>query len=541
MSASGRERLDALRDAALARWRDEAGALAGGPRQDSAVIETHISWLLLVGDEAFKIKKPLRLPFLDFSTLALRRAACQDELRLNLRFAPDLYRAVVTITDAGAGRVAIDGSGPVLEYAVHMRRFEQADLLSELAARGQLGADIIDRLAARVEAAHDHAPRLPDGAPWGAASEVWVWVAENFESLRGLPVDPTARQSLAWLEAWTQAEHARVAPHLDARRAAGMVRECHGDLHLGNIVLLGGRPWPFDCIEFNPALRWLDPMSDVAFLIMDLRERGLGSLAWRFASAYLQHGGDYEGLRVLRYFAAYRALVRAKVTALRLTQPGMTDAGLDRARSELATYIGLAEGFARERRPLLLLTHGLSGSGKSHLAAGLVERLGLLQLRSDLERKRLFGLASSARSGSPLDAGIYTPEATRVTYDRLAALAGMALDEGYPVLVDATFLRRAERERFRGLAAERGADSLILDLEAPLDCLAQRLRARAAEGRDASEADLAVLHRQLERREPLDASERARAIGIDSALGNAVEQAADGVLARHPELRPAPD
>ena len=209
----------------------------------------------------------------------------------------------------------------------------------------------------------------------------------------------------------------------------------------------------------------------------------------------------------------------------------------DRARSELATYVGLAEGFARQRRPLLLLTHGLSGSGKSHLAAGLVERLGLLQLRSDLERKRRFGLAPTARSGSALDGGIYTAEATRATYDRLAELAGLALDEGYPVLVDATFLRRAERERFRALADETGSDCLILDLEAPLDCLAQRLRSRAAEGRDASEADLAVLQRQLARREPLSAAERARAIAVDSSHGDAVARAASGVLALHPELR----
>ncbi len=543
-------------DRLIERLQDSA--LYDHPVTGFELIETHISWVLLTGPKAYKLKKPLRFPFLDFSSLERRREACQDELRLNRRFAPGIYESVLPVIEDRDGRLRLGGEGRVIEYLLRMRQFEQSDMLDALADLGELGAPMVDELAEVLAQAHDRAPRLAgaDKAPRGRAEEVRGWVDENFETLAPLLDRDGDRRRLARLSEWTKSEQSCVAPTIDARRAAGLVRECHGDLHLGNIVRFEGRPTPFDCIEFNPALRWLDPMNDLAFLMMDLRDRGLLGLAWRLANRYLQRCGDYDGLAVLRYYGVYRALVRAKVAALRLEQtegerseagpspdPDSTseaaaDATSEAAavRAELAGHLRLAEAIADDHRPLLLLTHGLSGSGKSHLAAGLVEPLGDLQIRSDLERKRLHGLSPEDREGPGLDSGIYSARASQQTYDRLLDCARVALEAGYPVIADATFLRRADRRRFLDLARSLDAPCRILDLQAPRELLETRIVERAAAGRDASDADLAVLHRQLETREPLDADERALASSIDSGRPDVVEPALVVLRAAIPDL-----
>jgi len=294
-----------------------------------------------------------------------------------------------------------------------------------------------------------------------------------------------------------------------ARQRSGAVRECHGDLHLANVVLIDGRLTAFDCIEFDPALRWIDVMSDVAFLAMDLKAHGRADLAFRFLDAYLQHSGDYAGVQLLRFYEVYRALVRALVCRLRaqagagVPPPGEPD--YLACAGELARS---AQGAAR-----LMITHGLSGSGKSTMAAALLGAAGAIRIRSDVERKRLFGLGAQQRSAERR-AEIYTQDATRRTFARLAECARTALQAGWPVIVDAAFLRRDERLAFRALAAELRVPFSILHCRAAEAQLRRRVAARDAEGSDASEATLAVLERQLATHEPLGQDERALALEV---------------------------
>lgn len=485
------------------------------PAADVQCIETHISWVLLAGDHAYKFKKPIRLDFLDYSTLALRRAACDEELRINRRTAPGLYLDVVAITGtASAPRVGgAGGKGPVLDWAVHMRRFDQAALFGRLIEQGRLQPAHIDRLARQVARFHAAAGVAPVDGVFGQPDRVRAVVRQSIEPLRGQIGDADLAETLDAVARWSQAQGEALAPLFAQRLADGRVRECHGDLHLGNLVLEGGEPQLFDAIEFNPAFRWIDVLSEVAFLVMDLQARGRADLAWRFLNAWLEQTGDYAGLRVLPYYLVYRAMVRARVAALRLGQ--LAGQARRAAEQELALYLRLAGQFTRPRERWLWLASGVSGSGKSSQSQGLIEARGVVRLRADVERKRLFGLRPEEASAG-VAPGMYTAEATRRTYERLAALARQVLEAGLPVLVDATLLRRAQRDAFRALAQALGLPCLILAFEAPEAVLRERVRQRAQAGHDASEADLAVLQAQLASREPLDAAEWAQAVAVDT-------------------------
>ena len=462
--------------------------------------ETHISWILLTGRYAYKIKKPVDFGFLDFSTLDKRRFYCEEEVRLNRRFAPQLYLGVEPVTRRD-GRIRMGGDGPAVEYAVKMRQFDDGRLLERLAERGALDDALVDDMAAAIAGFHQRAEPAPDDSPWGDPDDIQHWYQENIDHIRPLLEDDGRLRRLQGLEAWGRGECARLRETLDRRRREGWVRECHGDLHLGNLVCIDGRVTLFDCIEFNPNLRWIDVVSEVAFLYMDLEHRGLRRQARRFLNRYLQHTGDYAGLALLPYYLVYRALVRAKVAILRLAQaPDAQER--HRARAAYDAYADLAQRFTRPGRPALMITCGLSGSGKSSLAVRLVEWLGAVQIRSDVERKRLFGLAPEARTGSGVDAGIYTREAGRRTYERLLRLARAVVEAGFPVVVDATFLQRARRDAFRELARATGVPFVILYLQAPVELLKRRVRARERAGRDPSEAGVAVLEEQIRDVEP---------------------------------------
>jgi predicted kinase len=281
----------------------------------------------------------------------------------------------------------------------------------------------------------------------------------------------------------------------------------------------------FDCIEFDPALRWIDVMNEVAFLVMDLLEHGLSAAAWRFLNAYLETTGDYAGARVLRYYLVYRAMVRALVAGIREHQPGNA-AAQGRAHREFATYVALAHSLSAPGRPALMLMHGLSGSGKTTVSQGLLEKLGAVRVRSDVERKRLHGLAAGARTRAEPGGGIYAPESTRLTYDRLKNAARGVVESGYRAIVDAAFLRRAERDAFRDLASDAGAAFLIVSCEAPEDALRERIAGRERVASDASEAGVAVLEAQLATNEPLGEDELARAVRIETERGDAATGAA---------------
>jgi aminoglycoside phosphotransferase family enzyme/predicted kinase len=480
------------------------------------LVETHISWVLLTGRYAYKIKKPLDLGFLDFSTLAARRRHCLAELRLNRRLAPELYLDVVAIRGS-LRRPRIGGRGRAIEYAVRMREFPQRALASRMLARGAFTATHVDALAQRIAAFHAAAPV----APRHAKAQVLAPALQNFAQARALFRGRRERRALDALERWTRREHAALRPRLAARRARGFVRECHGDLHLGNIVVLGGRPIAFDCIEFSAALRRIDVASEVAFLFMDLMDRGRPDLAWRFLDRYLADTGDYEALALLRYYSVYRAMVRAKIHALRAHQAPRGSPERARLLAAARGYLRLAERLARRGRVALLVTHGLSGSGKTTGTQSLLERLGAIRVRSDVERKRLFGLAPLARSGSAPGRGLYTAAANEATYRRLAELAETVLEAGYPVIVDAAFLRRAERERFAALARRLRVPFVLLDFDAPERVLRRRILRRARGRADASEASLAVLELQCARREPLAPHERRAACRYPSGPAEA--------------------
>lgn len=302
---------------------------------------------------------------------------------------------------------------------------------------------------------------------------------------------------------------------MEARRAAGHVREGHGDLHLGNLLWLHGQPVLFDAIEFNPALRWLDTACDIAFLFMDLHAHGLPALAWRLLNAWLERSGDYAALPRLPYDAVYRAMVRAKVAALRAAGDSDDAAHAASAWQEAMCYIRLAVALAEPRRPWLALTHGVSGSGKSSQSQGLIEQQGLVRLRADVERKRLFGLPPEA-SSAHIPGGIYTRSASDQTFARLLDVARIALQAGQPVLVDATFIQRVRRAPFIDLAQQLGVPWCILTFTAPEPVLRERVRQRQARGGDASEAGEAVLLDQLAHVEPFTADEQAHTLRLDT-------------------------
>ena len=284
-------------------------------------IETHISSVLLAGEFAYKVKKPVDLGFVDFTSLERRKHFCDEELRLNRRGAPSLYIDVVPITgDIGSPHVGY-GPGAIIEYAVQMRRFAAGARLDHVARAGLLSRSHIDQLARSVAAYHEQCKAAPHGSGFGSPKVILRWATDNFGDLQGAQFTQADSRRLRELGAWTQKEFERRASLFEQRRKSGRVRECHGDLHLGNIVLLQDAPVPFDCIEFNDELRFIDVMNDVAFAFMDLIDHQLAPFAWRFLGAYLERVGDYEGLATLRFYAVYRALVRAKIALIRSAQP----------------------------------------------------------------------------------------------------------------------------------------------------------------------------------------------------------------------------
>jgi uncharacterized protein len=494
----------------------QRSAAFGHPADRIERIDTHISTVLLAGDYAYKLKKPVSLGFLDFSTLEKRRLCCDEEVRLNRRTAPWIYLDVVPIVGTpenpriGSSRDPEQGT---LDFAVRMRRFDHDLALDRVAGRGQLTADHVDRLAAAVARLHSAAQRAPTG--YGTPEVIARWSDENFVSLRERTLSAVDRARIDALDEWSSLQLRDHSPLMAERAAAGFVRECHGDLHLANVVLLDAEPVPFDSIEFNAELRYIDVISDIAFTFMDLADHKLPHFAWRFVSSYLEHTGDYDGLALLRFYAAYRALVRAKVALIHLQQPQLARHTRLREYASFEHYLALAEHLHRQAAPRLIVMCGLSGSGKSTAAQALVERLGGVRIRSDVERKRLHGLAPAAASGGT----IYTPEHTARTYARLAEAARAAVGAGVTAIVDAAFLRRAERARFAALATELGARYRVVYCDAPREVLRARVAARHACGGDPSEADLAVLERQFEWAEALDEAELRSAIRIDTAAG----------------------
>jgi uncharacterized protein len=469
-----------------ASWSALVRALAA--RLHAQVIETHISWVLLTDEFAYKLKRPVRLPFVDYSTLDARRHCCEEEVRLNSRLAPSLYLGVERITGSDDGPT-LGGNGAAIEYAVRMRRFAPGALFSEQLAAGTLQAVQVDALAELLARFHEHAPVAGESSGFGTAPRRLAVALAALEGSAALADEP-ARMGL---REWLARSGADLAPLWRHRLQHGRVRECHGDLHLDNIVSLREEVAAFDGIEFDAALRWTDVIDDLAFAVMDFRARGRADFAWRLLNGWLDRTGDHAGVPALAFAAVYRALVRAEVEQLR-GRP-----------AHARRYFDAAVSWSRPARPAVTITHGLPGSGKTFRSQQLLERTGAVRLRSDVERKRLHGLPMLADSrASGLD--LYSPGATRRTYDHLYATARLLVQAGWPVILDAAFLRRDERDDARRLAAECGIPFAILHCEAPAQVLRERLARRTG---DASEADAAVLERLERAAEPLAPDELA--------------------------------
>lgn len=478
------------------------------------LIETHISWVFLTGDYAYKIKKPVDFGFLDFSTLAKRRRFCEEELRLNGRLAPTLYLEVVPI-GGPASKATIAGDGEAIEYAVKMRQFDLQNTFDNLLSHDTLTPSHIEETAQVLARFHSSIAVADETSLFGTPEAIRQPAIENFDqlaaalhtSLQSVNVQHGLDNTIQQLQQWTADQHQALTPVFLQRKRAGCIRECHGDLHLRNIVMWEGRVTPFDGIEFNDNLRWIDVISELAFLLMDLDGHHQPVLARQLLNRYLSLTGDYGGLQVLRYYQVYRAMVRAKVAGLRLGQIEKPD-DVSQQLQEISGYLQLAENYTRIQKPALIITHGLSGSGKTYLSNQLTVATDLIHLRSDVERKRLFGLTEHAKTQSAPNAGIYTSDSSRKTYERLLSLSRDILTANFSVLVDATFLQRQHRDLFRSLANELNVPFTILHCEANDETLQQRVRRRLEQEKDASEANEAVLTKQLQKQEPLAADEK---------------------------------
>jgi aminoglycoside phosphotransferase family enzyme/predicted kinase len=475
------------------------------------VIETHISCVFLLDDYAYKLKKPLDLGFLDFSTVEKRRFCCEEEVRLNRRLAPDVYLAAVPI---GGSLTAPrpEAGGEPLDWLVKMRRFAAAETLAT--DLEHLDAHLIRQLARQIADFHHRAEPVAPEAVFGSPDAVWYPVAENFAQLRHFSQDPDIQRPLARLEAGAQAQFAALKSLLLERRSQGHIRECHGDLHLGNIVVEQGRPLIFDGIEFSPGLRWIDSLNDLAFLLMDLRHVGRADLEHIALDSYLEASGDYQGLPLLSFYMAYRAMVRAKVSVIRLSQPDLTEQTEKQLKADCLAYLALAEDCAHPGPGAIWINHGVSGSGKSHCARQLPGPLPVVRLCSDIERKRIAGMAPTDRAITGPGQGLYGPEMGRRTFERLLACAQAVAQSGRIALVDATFIKRDWRTGFHALADRLGLSFAILSFSAPQPELESRICQRLEQGQDASDATLEVLKSQQQNQEPLSEAERLLSIQI---------------------------
>ncbi len=506
------------------------------PVDSVELIETHISWVLLAGDFAYKIKRPVCYPFVDLRDPERRKYFCDEELRLNVRFAPTLYLEVCEVVDdAGRARIAAPGPGasgsflpgaaargPVLEHAVHMRRFPSGNELDRLVETRSAEPEELETFGRHLAMIHARLPAAGERTAWGQPSEVQALLVRNLaECADAVAIFGSASEVLALREPLDE-RLAAAAPWMAERRAAGCIRECHGDLHSRNVVRAEGRLVAFDCIEFEPAFRWIDVAEEVASLSSDLAARGRPMLAQAFRAGYLAQSGDYRACRLLRMYEAHRALVRAKIAALAAV--GTEKAKREPLRREHVRLVAHAAASLRPGRPILLLMHGLSGSGKTWLARPLARRLWAVHLRSDVERKRRAGLAELARSGSSVARDLYSSETTAALYEHLARAAEDVLAGGYSVIVDATFLRREQRSAFSALARRLGVPLYVVCCTARADVLTTRLRSREQAKLDASEATGSVLEWQRAHLEALSPEEDIDAIRVDTANPRAPDE-----------------
>ena len=482
------------------------------PVDDIKLVETHISWVILTGQFAYKIKKPVNLGFVVFSLLEKRRFYCEEEVRLNRRLAPEIYLETVPVTHSPGKPPLMNGKGKAIEYAVKMMLFPWEAQLDRILDRNELKPLHLDGFAHVIATFHKTAQRAETETAYGDLEHLSQPVYENFTQIRDNVSNKALLQTLVTLETRSHEEIHRLEPVFNQRKADGFIRECHGDLHLRNMAWVNDKPLVFDCIEFNSNLRWIDVISEIAFLVMDLEKRKQSELAYRFLNAYLERSGDYHGLLLLTCYLTYRTLVRAKVEAIRSGQSHVPPEEQATAYQSFQDYLQLAVKYNQGRPLHLIITHGLSGSGKTTLTQRLIEQLGAIRIRSDVERKRLFGLKAEDNGRAKVETDIYSEDASQRTYSKLVELADHALEGGYPVIIDAACLKAEQRERFRSLASIKRIPYTILEFSFSESTLRHRIKNRT---HGASDADLTVLEHQMVAVQKLGPDETPHAIRVD--------------------------
>lgn len=448
------------------------------------VYRTHISSVVTCGAYAYKLKRPVKLPFVDFSTLTLRRQDCRRELRVNQRTAPDLYLGVVKLTGSPE-RPRIGGTGKSLEWAVKMKRFDQAALLSNLIKHNSISVRMAESLGHHL-ASFSNALRGLKPHQIQAHRATLDWLLESLTEITAIV--PAEHKSAAQIQSWAKQQARKHHRRINKRKEHGFYRNCHGDLHLANLVKLGTKVIAFDALEFNRELSQIDVVNDIAFAFMDLLAHSRADLAWSMVNQWCEHTGDYGGLPLLRFYSLYRAVVRAKVAAL--AHNAARAGGLH----TFERYWLLASKLvAPANPPRLVLVAGLSGSGKSTVARELVAALSGIQVRADVVRKRLF----SNHIHEPNK--LYSHRATQKTYLELASIANTLLSSNMTVIVDATFLDNEHLRLFAQVANKHKIPLKAIVCEAPIDILKQRIRERAKQGIDPSDATATILEQQIER------------------------------------------
>ena len=500
------------------------------PVESIKLIETHISWVFLTGPFAYKIKKPVDLGFLDFRELSSRLFYCEEEIRLNQRWAPEIYLDVVPIS-VQSGQPLVGGDGPVVDYAVRMRQFDQRNRLDAQLNEDKLSEGDMDELADIIALRHGATNIIGPKGRNETLSNIRGAMWDNLDALEGQSSDKILKK----LRFWTGKQLDRLDSVLQRRFNNGFVRECHGDLHLTNLVRLPTGITAFDCLEFSADLRNTDVMADIAFLVMDLISRQRFDLAYQFLNRYLEVTGDYDGMEVFTLYFVYRCLVRAKIAVIR-SQEQQHDTYTRSYLSRVRQYCNMALKQTQDRTPNLIVMHGLSGSGKTWLSTRIMSTLPALRIRSDIERKRMFDLNANADSGSRVAQGIYSEEANKALYLRIHDLGATLLRAGHDVILDAAYLKFSKREHARQIAANCKAEFVIVHAHAPENILRARIRQRADSDTEPSEADLAVLEYQLENIEPLTPAEQRAAVSWNSC--ESIDADKLGIRLRHSAQRP---
>jgi aminoglycoside phosphotransferase family enzyme/predicted kinase len=497
------------------------------------LVQTHISYVFLAGDFVYKVKKPVDLGFLDFTTLDKRRHFCQEEVRLNRRLCPGIYLDVVPVAYV-EGNVAVDAAGTVVDYAVKMKRLPEERMMGHLLEKDAVTPEMVRALARRLAEFHASAETGPDIEAFGSLETIAGNWRENFEQTEPYVGRTITVRQFQETRQYVEGFLEREKDLFEARVRGGRVRDCHGDLRVEAVCFQDGI-CIFDCIEFNQRFRYSDVAADLAFLAMDLDSRGRPAMSDELVGLYLEMSGDSTLPLVLGFYKCYRAYVRGKVEGFLLDAPEVPATQKTAARGRARAFLRLAHSYARRRTPCTLVNMaGLSGTGKSFLANALAARLGAVVVSSDVVRKRLVGVEPTERHIEPWQRGIYAPELTERTYEAMLEEAEPHLERGRPVILDATFMLRRHRQAARALARRRKARYLAVECVAEESVARERLARRPEDPWTASDGRWEIFAVQRERFEPLTEVPKRELLRVDTArpLGEQLDIIAYSLIRR---------